>query len=657
MHENIGRERNIRPGAARSRADIAVEDNLELAEALMKKRGAMQGAPRPADITHDARSLRVRQTLIEPEISDPNGYERIVGASDLLSVNYLTRGIRAAAAVCRIRVPSQGGEWYGSGFLVGPRLLLTNNHVLSAEHEASQTEAEFNYEHDADGVLNPPVQFNLAPHEVFFTDVEHDITFVAVAPFSEGGVPIERFGYLPLIPLSGKGINGEWVTIIQHPGGQPKQMTVRNSRIIMLDSNEFPSLPDHFIHYSTDTEPGSSGAPVLNDQWQVVAIHHKAVPYPADIRRSRTGGAFDNTRWLANEGVRVSAIYKKLESERFSNKDAALVLERLGRAIGLPSLPSAAPVGPSPLLVEREGKPLAEDHWAEATYGYAPDFLPVKLDLDTILGGRRSDAATLEDRDTVVLDYLHFSSVIDRSRKLPMLTAVNIHGAKLRHPGSTSNSWRRDIRMDAKLQPGDNLYARNQGDDPVTFDRGHLVRRLNPCWGDTLDEAILAEKHTYHFSNAAPQVHGYNDTDWGDLEDYVLDRTQTLEKKVTVFSGPVFKEQDPWYGHSRPDGPWQIPVTFWKIAVIEKPGGRISAAAFMVGQIEYLEALYEARVFSGLKPYTFQELRTRKIQTTIETVEQETGLDFSALREFDALDALESTRQTRFVRHNSEIII
>jgi len=42
-------------------------------------------------------------------------------------------------------------------------------------------------------------------------------------------VPIERFGYLPLIPLSGKGINGEWVTIIQHPGGEPKQMTVRNS--------------------------------------------------------------------------------------------------------------------------------------------------------------------------------------------------------------------------------------------------------------------------------------------------------------------------------------------------------------------------------------------------------------------------------------------
>jgi endonuclease G len=243
MNEYHIKNRSGRFEIAQSRPDIAIEDNLKLAETIKLKRDALQDALRTGDITRDDKRFKIRQTLIESDISDPNGFERILGASDLLSVNYLTRGARAAAAVCRIRVPTQGGEWYGSGFLVGPRLLMTNNHVLSSKQEASQTEAEFNYEHDADGILNPPVQFNLAPHEIFFTDVEHDVTFVAVAPFSEGGVPIERFGYLPLIPLSGKGINGEWVTIIQHPGGEPKQMTVRNNRIITLDKGEVLDVP------------------------------------------------------------------------------------------------------------------------------------------------------------------------------------------------------------------------------------------------------------------------------------------------------------------------------------------------------------------------------------------------------------------------------
>jgi endonuclease G len=112
----------------------------------------------------------MRAALLEPLESDPRGFERVIGESDLTSVNYLDRGRRAAAAVCRLRIPAEGGEWYGTGFLVGPRLLLTNHHVLGNVNEASQAETEFGYEHDVDGVLKEPIQFNLRPHEVFFTD-------------------------------------------------------------------------------------------------------------------------------------------------------------------------------------------------------------------------------------------------------------------------------------------------------------------------------------------------------------------------------------------------------------------------------------------------------------------------------------------------------
>ena len=124
---------------------------------------------------------------------DPNGFERIIGASDLMSINFLDRGWRAAAAVCRIKVPSDGGAWYGAGFLVGPPLLLTNHHVFGNADEASQSEAEFGYEHDLDGVLREPVRYNLRPHEIFYTNPELDVTFVAVTPLSDEGVPLDRY--------------------------------------------------------------------------------------------------------------------------------------------------------------------------------------------------------------------------------------------------------------------------------------------------------------------------------------------------------------------------------------------------------------------------------------------------------------------------------
>jgi endonuclease G len=213
---------------------------------------AQRDGLRPAE---EERRLAMRADLIEPRASDPTGFERVIGESDLTSINYLDRGRRAAAAVCRIRVPADGGEWYGTGFLVGPRLLMTNQHVLGNPGEASQAEAEFGYEHDLDGVLQAPVRFNLRPHEIFFTDAELDVTFVSVSPLSDSGVPIDRYGWLPLLPLSGKGVDKEWVTIIQHPDGGPKQISIRSSRIVSLkdavpdvrrEPRAFHSLSDRY---------------------------------------------------------------------------------------------------------------------------------------------------------------------------------------------------------------------------------------------------------------------------------------------------------------------------------------------------------------------------------------------------------------------------
>jgi endonuclease G, mitochondrial len=604
------------------------------------------------------RNFAMRAGLVESKESDPHGFERILGESDLLSINFLDRGRRAADAVCRIKLPMDGGLAYGSGLLVGPRLLLTNNHVLASPREAAQAEAEFGYEHDLDGVLKNPVQFNLDPDDLFFTSSEVDFTLVALAPLAENGVPLDRFGWLPLIPLSGKTVDGEWVTIIQHPQGGAKQIAIHASQIVKLDPKKVDVDLARFIHYSTDTEPGSSGSPVFNDQWQVVALHHKAVPSPKPIRKGEP-------EWLANEGVRVSAIFNLLERNRFEDDNARRALDRLERGLGFPPLIDSRSIPADP-IVEKQFGAFKPSRWAGPGFGYDPDFLSETIPLEAIYAKllAKGLVAPLLDGSGAELQYLHYSSIMHALRRFPIMTAVNIDGLKLQAI-VRKDSWRPDDRMDRKYQSDDIFYVSSdkQPLEKVYFSRGHMVRLLDPCWSGAGDdagrkaEATRAMEDTFHFTNAAPQVQKYNDQDWGNLEDYVLDRAQMTERRMTVFTGPIYRDNDPLYGRERKTGPWQIPLSFWKIAVLQKTPTTIAAAAFINGQTDYVQALYEAKVFSGLKPYTLDQLRSRKIQTTVAAVEEVTGLDFGDLKKVDAHGSLESTRQTRWFNRPEDIII
>jgi endonuclease G len=650
--------------ANKPRPDVVATQSTELSRAADKAARANPAYVPPAERNRRRvhaetdKRFRIRKEFLEPPRSDPNGFERLIGDSDLMSINFLDRGRRAAAAVCRIKVPSDGGAWYGTGFLVGPRLLLTNNHVLGSADEASQCEVEFGYEHDVDGVLHDPVRFNLRPHEIFYTSPDLDITFVAVTPLSDEGVPIERYGRLPLLPVSGKVVGGEWVTIIQHPDSEPKQIAIRASQIIVLDQAAVPDIDlDRFLHYTTDTEPGSSGAPVFNDQWQVLAVHHKAVPAP-----QKPGAIANDPVWVANEGVRVSAIFRLLEEQRFEKPQAGLVLDRLEASLGLAPLSQGLSAGAGPLEADRA--PLDTARWAEVK-GYDAGFLTTRIELKRLYAAliATGEVAPLLDGKGHELAYHHFSSVIHARRKFPLVTAVNISGRNLVHPGPRQNTWRRDARIADEYQPDGDFYEKGKGSDPVQFSRGHQVRLLDPCWSAASDPAqALAESRlgsvdTFHYTNAAPQVQTYNDIDWGNLEDYVLEKAQTSEKRLTVFTGPIYRDSDPLYGKGRKGGPWQIPLSFWKIAVLQKTENKVAAAAFIIGQTQYVQALYEAKVFSGLKAYTVDQMRKRRIQTTIAAVEAETGLDFSAIRPFDAHGSLESTRRTRLISDLDDIVI
>ncbi|WP_454850524.1 DNA/RNA non-specific endonuclease [Promicromonospora soli] len=166
-----------------------------------------------------------------------------------------------------------------------------------------------------------------------------------------------------------------------------------------------------------------------------------------------------------------------------------------------------------------------------------------------------------------VLDYTHFSVLLDPSRRLAAATACMVDGATLLALRRTGR-WRLDGRLPAAEQAGQELYSGNP------LDRGHLVRRLDPVWGDA-ETAARANHDTFTFTNAAPQVNRFNQSKelWNGLEDHVLTYAAAHDHRLAVQTGPVFTVDDPLYRGVR------IPRLFWKIVAWGGPGDAADGGA------------------------------------------------------------------------------
>ncbi len=267
------------------------------------------------------------EALVDGVSFDFDPLERVLGASQLTGIEFFERGLIASRAVARIEIRGTDGRLYGygSGVLISPRLLLTNNHVLDSADRARSSVAQFEYLTSAAGVAHEPLAFGLVPDEFFVTDSALDFSVVAVEQKNQAGVALETRGWCPLIPGSGKALVGERVNIIQHPGGERMQVTVRENTIL--------AVIEDFIQYSADTKPGSSGAPVFNEQWEMAALHHAGVPRrdPQNRILMRNGNPWTGLRkdvdkidWASNEGVRISRIAAHVSSLSLGVAERAL---------------------------------------------------------------------------------------------------------------------------------------------------------------------------------------------------------------------------------------------------------------------------------------------------------------------------------------------
>jgi len=320
---------------------------------------AIKASATASRVAHNAGTSGLVETI---------GLERVIGQSDLLDIAFVEQALAVARFVGRINVRSamNRSTGYGTGFMVSPRLLLTNNHVLKDAGAAKHSIVEFDFQNDRSGRPLQIVAFALDPETFFMTDVALDFTLVAVRETSSGGATLRHYGWSRLIQDQGKALLGESLNIIQHPRGLAKQVVLR--------SNELVDLFDHYAHYLSDTEPGSSGSPVYNDQWEVVALHHSAVPKTDEQGRyvARDGSVWkpgmnpDNLAWAANEGIRVSSLVEHIKRQSLTGDQAKIRSDMLDLE---PLSPVEAAIASLDSLQQRTTTPGAASGTASAVSG------------------------------------------------------------------------------------------------------------------------------------------------------------------------------------------------------------------------------------------------------------------------------------------------
>ena len=281
--------------------------------------------------------------VVAEELTDRIVNEALIGTSDFLSVEFLERGALAARSVGRILVEVDGGRAaLGTGFMVGPGLLMTNQHVLTSDRRAARCVLQMDYELRLFGAPRAPQEFALEPQRFFLAHEDLDFALVAVAGTSAMGLPLDGYGWLPLIEAQGKIAisDKDHINIIQHPRGEEKQVVLRNNRVLDMRTGDDPKdeMIGSFLHYEADTDKGSSGAPVLSDTWQVIGLHHSGVPalHEKGGWLHKNGDQWQDGRdrledvvWVANEAVRISGIMgaiklAQLDPVRRGFVDAAL---------------------------------------------------------------------------------------------------------------------------------------------------------------------------------------------------------------------------------------------------------------------------------------------------------------------------------------------
>ena len=214
---------------------------------------------------------------------------------------FRTRLGQLETQVCRIEIPTPKGTVFGTGFLLGPEVVMTNHHVMdiviSGKAKPEAAIFRFDYKRLSDAVLSEGAVYKLAtadwlidsspPSDVDSKrepkpgvpkpdELDYAIVRLQGAPGStpagqkpdpkdppRGWINVEKSAHAaPASPL----------LIMQHPDAAPLKLALDMSGVIGENTNGTR------LKYTVNTEGGSSGAPCFNADWDLVALHHSGDP-------------------------------------------------------------------------------------------------------------------------------------------------------------------------------------------------------------------------------------------------------------------------------------------------------------------------------------------------------------------------------------------
>ena len=208
--------------------------------------------------------------------SPDGGDERqiVEGHDTLLDIIFLEHGVDRARSVCHVKVKIGSKRYVGTGFRIADDLILTNHHVVFDERDgqkvaASEIAVWFDFEVGEDGRPKQAVVIECDATSVVADSARDWAVITATTEIPD------RFPILPIneaVALE----QDDRVYIVQHPNGRPKMIGMHHNLVRHVD--------DDVVQYWTDTEAGSSGSPVFDREWNVVALHHRWTEHDADGR-------------------------------------------------------------------------------------------------------------------------------------------------------------------------------------------------------------------------------------------------------------------------------------------------------------------------------------------------------------------------------------
>lgn len=179
-------------------------------------------------------------------LKDTQGLEQIINSADnFLDIELIGGAIYSAQAVCRVEIPV--GSPKGTGFLIGPDLLLTNQHVLKTKNHVEEAIVRFDYKYDANRATSPGRLFKLQPDFYYASDAA-DLDYALVKLEAEPLKQIaagEELRELPIQELALRGkhrgylmlatpqiLADQRVNIIQHPDGDPIKVVLTQNYVV-----------------------------------------------------------------------------------------------------------------------------------------------------------------------------------------------------------------------------------------------------------------------------------------------------------------------------------------------------------------------------------------------------------------------------------------